>query len=192
MPHYFRKIFFTTVWTICAIIAGAFVLVVYILIANYYARSTAVDLDSWLLLRHHKLSFAFDSLACVGLPSLVLILGLYGVLPGTRNETLKAANVEDHSRPSVKGNWHGLLSIFWMWCIYIIIHYSIKPSHLTFGLAWLLLFALVVAQLSIGFVLAHIGLGCGNFAGRFCAAFAIVLFIWFLCFGLVPLMVSLW
>src|SRR2546426_970445 len=78
------------------------------------------------------------------------------------------------------------VSIVWMMSGFVVIHYVTVPRHIMFDPVWLFLFVTLSVQLIPGLLLAITGLRCGNRAGQVCAISAIGLFVWFVWYGVVP------
>ena len=130
------------------------------------------------------------SFLAFAVPTIGLLLGFYGKLPGTKPDGMKASVIEEKSTVHSRlNNWNGLISLVWMMTIFGIIHLFINPHIVNIGLLWLpLLFILVSAQLIVGYIFAHSGLKSKNVLGRSSAILAIIVFVWFVWDGLLPLL----
>jgi hypothetical protein len=180
-----KKTMFTALWMVFAAIIGLIGFCAFMLHGATQTGTNTAAVQDWL--DHHHMALESMGRLCTVLPTWALMLGIYGVLPGTRPNSPVASTDED---TNPLNSLAGLLSITWMLGVFAIIHYTIRPHHVTFGFFWLLLFFLIGSQIAIGFILAHIGFRCRIGAGRIFATFAAGVFAWFLWGGFVPLVVQ--
>jgi hypothetical protein len=171
-----KKTLFTVLWMIFAVVMFHGV--------TQSGTNTAA-IQHWL--DQHNTALARTAVLCAVLPTWALMLGIYGVLPGTHPKS-PVASTDADTKPL--SSLAGLLSITWMLGVFAIIHCVIRPHHVTFGFFWLLLFFLIGSQTALGFILAHTGFRCRVGAGRAFAILAAGVFAWFLWVGFVPLVVQ--
>jgi hypothetical protein len=88
-------------------------------------------------------------------------------------------------------NWSGSVAIAWMMSIYVLIHYVIVPHQIIIGPFWVWIFTTLAIQLVPGLAFAIAGMRCGNRVGRVSAVLAAVLFLWFVWYGLVPVLLTI-
>jgi hypothetical protein len=74
-------------------------------------------------------------------------------------------------------SWAGLASIAWMVGVYEFLLHA--PSGFRFEPSWFFMIAILVSWLGVGLLLAVAGLRRGHFAGRVCAIFALLVFLYF-------------
>ena len=101
-------------------------------------------------------------------------------------------NINETLKTKTAGNWAGLVAIVWMMSAFLLIHYVVVPRQIVIGPFWLWIFATLAVQLVPGLVFAIAGLRCGNRAGRVAATLAIGLFLWFVWYGLIPVLAMIW
>lgn len=89
-------------------------------------------------------------------------------------------------QPKAINTWAGFAAILWMVSGFIMIHYVMVPNHIILDPLWLFLLLTLSVQLVPGLLLAIAGVGCASRAGRVCANLAIGLFLWFVWFGVLP------
>jgi hypothetical protein len=87
-------------------------------------------------------------------------------------------------------NWLGVFSILWMMVVFVFIHYIVVPRHIVVGSFWLWIFGLLFVQLLPGLLLAIFGMRFGSLAGKICGILAIILFLWFVRYGVVPAVIG--
>ena len=89
-------------------------------------------------------------------------------------------------------NWSGSVAIAWMMSAFVLIHYVIVPHQIVIGPFWVWIFATLAIQLIPGLGFAIAGLRCRNLVGRVSAILAAVLFLWFVWYGLFPVLATIW
>ena len=88
-------------------------------------------------------------------------------------------------------NWAGLAAIGWMLGVFVLIHYLILPRHIVIGSFWVWIFGLLAVQLIPGLSFAIAGLKWGNRAGKVFGSLAVVLLLWFVWYGLFPVLATI-
>jgi len=83
-------------------------------------------------------------------------------------------------------NWAGGFSDGWMLAGFAIIVFVLLPLKVGFEPRWLYAIVLTVSWLGVPLVLAVRGLSRGNLAGRVCAVVALVIFIYFVRWWVMP------
>jgi len=182
-----KKAISIILWVMCAGVIGFIGFIGFMTFMAYAAIhfGSKADIQDWAV-RNEKIIADVAVLGIRVLPTWTLILGIFGMLPGTHMKSTVTVTETESRRVS---DWAGLLSIAWMLSVFAIIHYIINPHHVTFGFLWILLFFLIGSQTALGFVLARIGLRSRKRTSRAFAAVAIGMFTWFLWVGFVPLVV---